>query len=119
MVTRASKKPRVVDQEEPKEKKIRFDAASFYSDSMDVISKRQNFESSSLDVAPPMSTGLLQIDMVYGGGIRASMITAAADEQAAKTTLALATMAAAEGIVLSPLLFPFFITYYKSGLKQA
>ena len=95
MVTRASKKPRVVDQEEPKEKKIRFDAASFYSDSMDVISKRQNFESSSLDVAPPMSTGLLQIDMVYGGGIRASMITAAADEQAAKTTLALATMAAA------------------------
>ncbi len=77
------------------EKGVKFDAASYYSDTMDVISKRQNFESSSLDVAPPMSTGLCQIDMLYGGGIRASMITAAADEQAAKTTLALATMASA------------------------
>lgn len=77
------------------EKSVKFDTASFYSDMMDVIAKRQNFESSGLDVAPPMSTGLLQVDMVYGGGIRASMITAAADEQAAKTTLAIVTMASA------------------------
>jgi len=77
------------------EKSVKFDTASFYSDMMDVIAKRQNFESSGLDVAPPMSTGLLQVDMVYGGGIRASMITSAADEQAAKTTLAIVTMASA------------------------
>lgn len=94
MATRKPTRVKPDSEESPtKDKRVKFDVAGFYSDTMDVISKRQNFESSSLDVAPPMSTGLLQVDMVYGGGIRASMITAAADEQAGKTTLALATMA--------------------------
>ena len=76
-------------------KKPAFDTASYYSDALDVISKRQGFESSGLDVAPPMSTGLLEVDLMMGGGVRASMITGAGEEQCAKTTLALCVMASA------------------------
>lgn len=96
-VKRAGRKP--ADEElvmdEPKQKKITVDIASIYSDTLDVIAKRQGFESSSLDVAPPMSTTLLCVDMLLGGGLRACMVTGAGEEQCAKTTLALVAMAAA------------------------
>jgi len=104
MVTRKSKvavekTPRAKKVREPavKEKDTRpkIDVYSLYSDSLDVIAKRQGFESSGLDVAPPMSTGMLEVDMVMGGGIRACMLTGAGNEQCAKTTLALTAMGAA------------------------
>lgn len=80
---------------EPKKtRKPSLDVAGYYSDTMDVIAKRQGFESSGLDVAPPMSTNLLEYDLILGGGIRASMLTGAGNEQCAKTTLALVVMAA-------------------------
>ena len=73
----------------------KLDVASLYSDTLDVIEKRQGIDTSGLDVAPPMSTGLLQVDQLLGGGIRSCMLTGAGDEQCAKTTLALTAMAAA------------------------
>ena len=84
---RATKEP-------PQKKKPSLDVTALYSDSLDVIAKRQGFESSSLDVATPTSTSLLCIDMILGGGLRACMITGAGEEQCAKTTLALIVMAA-------------------------
>lgn len=80
---------------EPKGKSTKLDISALYSDTLDVIEKRQGMDTSSLDVAPPMSTGNLQVDMITGGGIRASMVTAAGGEQVAKTTLALQIMAEA------------------------
>lgn len=73
----------------------RLDVSSLYSDTIDVIEKRQGLDTTGLDVAPPMSTGLLQVDMILGGGIRSCMLTGAGNEQCAKTTLALTAMAAA------------------------
>ncbi len=73
----------------------KLDVASLYSDTLDVIERRQGIDTSGLDVAPPMSTGLLQIDQMLGGGIRSCMLTGAGNEQCAKTTLALTAMAAA------------------------
>ncbi len=81
--------------EAPSKKKPKIDLMAMYSDSLDTISKRQGFESSGLDSSPPMSTGMLCLDLLLDGGIRASMVTAAAQEQAAKTTLALTTMGSA------------------------
>lgn len=78
-----------------KDKVDSLDVTSMFNDTLDVIERRQGMDSSSLDVSPPMSTGLLQIDMVMGGGIRASMVTAAGGEQCAKTTFALQVMAEA------------------------
>ncbi len=73
----------------------KLDVASLYSDTLDVIEKRQGIDTSGLDVAPPMSTGLLQVDQMLGGGIRSCMLTGAGNEQCAKTTLALTAMASA------------------------
>lgn len=73
----------------------RLDVASIYGGLLDTIEKRQGIENTGLDVAPPMSTGLLQVDMILGGGIRSCMLTGAGNEQCAKTTLALTAMAAA------------------------
>lgn len=94
-------KKKSVKTEDPKVRKtkeskpVTLDVTSMFNDTLDVIERRQGMDSSSLDVAPPMSTGLLQVDMVMGGGIRASMITAAGGEQCAKTTFALQVMAEA------------------------
>lgn len=71
------------------------DVASFFNDTLDVIARRQGFESSTVDVVPPMSSGLLALDLVLGGGIRPCMLTGAGDEQCAKTTVALHVMGAA------------------------
>jgi RecA/RadA recombinase len=86
--------PLDISESQPKARKVKFDAAAAFSGIIDDISKRQGFESSGLDVAPPMSTGYLEIDLIMGGGVRASMVTAAGNEQCAKTTLALGVMAA-------------------------
>lgn len=96
--SKAKKRPKGDDEDDAKSKKDKtpkIDLMSMYSESMDVISKRQGFESSSLDVAPAMSTGLLCYDLLLGGGIFPCMMTGAGNEQCAKTTLALMTMAAA------------------------
>lgn len=71
------------------------DLNAFYADTLDTIAKRQGFECSSLDVVPPMSTGLLALDLIMGGGVRPSMVTGAGGEQSAKTTTALHVMGAA------------------------
>ena len=76
-------------------KQTGLDVQALYSDTLDAISKRQGFEASSLDVVPPMSTGLLAYDIILGGGIRPCMMTGAGEEQCAKTTVALHTMGAA------------------------
>lgn len=81
------------DVPEKKAKGPRIDIAGLYSDTLDVIEQRQGVDTSSLDVAPPMSTGLLQVDMILGGGVRSCMLTGAGNEQCAKTTLALTAMA--------------------------
>ena len=70
----------------------KLDVAALYGDMLDTIEKRQGIENTGLDVAPPMSTGLLQVDMILGGGLRSCMITGAGNEQCAKTTLALTAM---------------------------
>lgn len=73
----------------------KLDLSSFYNDTLDTIAKRQGFECSSLEVVPPMSTGLLALDLVLGGGIRPANYTGAGEEQCAKTTVALNIMGAA------------------------
>ena len=93
---RAAAKAEAAQAEELVQKnRPKLDIHAMYDDTIQVIAKRQGFESSGLDVAPPMSTGLLQLDMVMGGGIRASMLTGAGQEQCAKTTVALNVMGSA------------------------
>lgn len=95
------KKSKGKSEKEPKGKKsketgsAKMDFASIYNESMDVISRRQGVESSNLDTAEPMSTGLLCLDLQMGGGIRAGMYTHAGAEQSCKTTTALTIMASA------------------------
>ena len=71
------------------------DLSTFYTDSLDTIAKRQGFENSGLDVVPPMSSGMLAIDLITGGGFRPANYTGAGEEQCAKTTLALTVMGSA------------------------
>lgn len=78
-----------------KDKTPKLDVAALYGDVLDTIERRQGIDSTGLDVVPPMSTGLLQVDMILGGGVRSCMLTGAGNEQCAKTTLALTVMAAA------------------------
>lgn len=89
----ASKKQKI--DKMPEVKKTRLDVHAIYGDFLDGIERRQGIDNSGLDVAPPMSTGNLQTDIILGGGIRSCMITGAGNEQCAKTTLALTAMAAA------------------------
>lgn len=90
----ATKKPEGKAKRAPRESAVaKFDPSSIYTDSMDVIARRQGVDCSSLDIAPPMSTGLLMLDLMMGGGIRAGMYTSAGGEQSAKTTTALTIMA--------------------------
>jgi RecA/RadA recombinase len=72
-----------------------FDMSAIYADTMDSIALRQGFDSSSLEAAHAMSTGLLSMDLILGGGIRPAWFTLAGAEQSAKTTSALTIMAAA------------------------
>jgi RecA/RadA recombinase len=83
------------EDDKPKKKKMGFDVNSLIHDTLDTVAKRQGIVASGLDVSPPVSSGLLMVDLVLGGGIRPGMITAAAEEQCAKTTLAITALAAA------------------------
>ena len=69
-----------------------FDVNSYIADTLDEVARRQGFDSSTLESAPPVSSGLLAIDLITGGGLRAGMLTAAGEEQCAKSTLALTAM---------------------------
>lgn len=71
------------------------DFSSLYTDTMDDIARRQGVECSSMDSAPPMSSGMLEYDLMLGGGIRPAFYTSAGQEQSAKTTKALTIMASA------------------------
>lgn len=72
-----------------------FDYNSLLVETVDEISRRQGFESDSLADCTPMSTGLLMLDLLYGGGIRPAWYTHFGPEQSAKTTGALSIIGAA------------------------
>lgn len=93
--TKAKSKKDVAQEEPKKSKKVGIDLLGMYSNDMDAISKRQGFESSGLDTSPPMSFGMLALDLITEGGLRPCMLTASAEEQAGKTTLALTTVGSA------------------------
>ena len=78
-----------------KEEQEQFDIRLALSDSVDDVSRRLSYEESSLEAVPPMSTGMLAMDLVYGGGLRPGMLTHAGEEQTAKTTAQLTIMASA------------------------
>lgn len=82
------------DEDKPK-KKMGFDVNALIHNTLNEVAKRQGIVASGLDVSPPVSSGLLMVDLIMGGGIRPGMITAAAEEQCAKTTLAVTALAAA------------------------
>lgn len=77
------------------DQEVLFDYNSLLIDTVDDISRRQGFESDSLADCTPMSTGLLMLDLLYGGGIRPAWYTHFGPEQSAKTTGALSIVAAA------------------------
>lgn len=72
-----------------------FDYNALLVETIDDISRRQGFESDALEDTPPMSTGLLMLDLLYGGGIRPAWYTHFGPEQSAKTTGALSIVASA------------------------
>lgn len=72
-----------------------FDYLSLLNTTIDDISRREGFESDTLENLPPMSTGLLVMDLLYGGGIRPGWYTHFGREQSCKTTGALTIMASA------------------------
>lgn len=71
-----------------------FDVAALYSETIDQVSRRQDFDSDLLEDVPPMSTGILALDLAEGGGIRPAWYTHFGPEQSCKTTGALHIMAA-------------------------
>lgn len=90
-----AKVAKLVKDEEPKKKKMGFDVNTLIHSTLNEVAKRQGIVASGLDVSPPVSSGLLMVDLILGGGMRPGMLTAAAEEQCAKTTLALTGLAAA------------------------
>lgn len=81
------------DEDKPKKKKMGFDVNSLIHDTLNTVAKRQGIVASGLDVSPPVSSGLLMVDLIMGGGLRPGMTTAAAEEQCAKTTLGVTALA--------------------------
>jgi RecA/RadA recombinase len=81
------------EEDKPKKKKIGFDVNALIHDTLNTVAKRQGIVASGLDVSPPVSTGLLMVDLCMGGGLRPGMVTAAAEEQCAKTTLGVTALA--------------------------
>lgn len=88
-----AKVAKLVKDEEPKKKRMGFDVNALIHDTLNTVAKRQGIVASGLDVSPPVSTGLLMIDLCMGGGLRPGMVTAAAEEQCAKTTLGVTALA--------------------------
>lgn len=81
------------DEEDKPKKKMGFDVNALIHDTLNTVAKRQGIVASGLDVSPPVSTGLLMVDLCMGGGLRPGMVTAAAEEQCAKTTLGVTALA--------------------------
>lgn len=73
----------------------KFDVASLYSSTVDEVARKQDFDSDLLEDTPPMSTGILMLDLLLGGGIRPAWLTSFGPEQSCKTTGAITIMAAA------------------------
>lgn len=71
------------------------DVGSIYGDILDDVWKRQGMDDGLASDMEPMSTGMLAIDMVMGGGIRPAWYTNFGGEQSAKTTTTLTILAAA------------------------
>lgn len=90
-----AKVAKLVKDESEKPKKKGFDVNALIHNTLNEVAKRQGIVASGLDVSPPVSSGLLMVDLIMGGGIRPGMVTAAAEEQCAKTTLAVTALAAA------------------------
>lgn len=72
-----------------------FDYVSFLTETVDEVSHRLNYDSDPLESATPISTGLLTLDLLYGGGIRAGWYTHFGKEQSSKTTGTLVIAASA------------------------
>lgn len=87
-----AEKDEIIDAIEEVTKKPKFDVRNFYRSTIDDVSRRQGVEADPMEDITPLSTGLLSLDLMYGGGIRPAMYTHAGDEQTAKTTLALMIM---------------------------
>ena len=49
---------------------VKFDYLSLLNETIDDVSHRLNYDSDPLEEATPMSTGMLILDLLYGGGIR-------------------------------------------------
>lgn len=77
------------------EAEAKFDYNSFLTESIDDVSHRLNYDSDPLEEATPMSTGLLVLDLLYGGGIRPGWYTHFGKEQSSKTTGTLVIAASA------------------------
>lgn len=73
----------------PAEDTPQFDYISFLTETVDSVAQRLNYDSDPIESATPMSTGLLILDLLYGGGIRPGWYTHFGKEQSSKTTGAL------------------------------
>ncbi len=71
---------------------VKFNLNAWLQTTVEEVSRKQGVDSDPMEDLEPMSTGLLMLDIIYGGGIRPAMYTHAGDEQTAKTTLALIEM---------------------------
>lgn len=74
---------------------MEFDYNTLLNETIDAISMRQGFTSDPLEDTKPMSTGMLMLDLIYGGGIRPAWYTHYGREQSCKTTGALSILASA------------------------
>lgn len=79
-----------------------FDYAALLNESVNDVAKRLNYDADPIESATPMSTGLLVLDLLYGGGIRPGWYTHFGKEQSSKTTstIAIAASAIKEGVPL-------------------
>lgn len=77
------------------ETEAKFDYYGFLNETLDDVSSRLNYDSDPLESATPMSTGLLVLDLLYGGGIRPGWYTHFGAEQSSKTTGTLVIAASA------------------------
>lgn len=72
--------------------RTKFDVRAYYRKTVDDVSRQQGVDADPMEDMTPMSSGLLQLDLLYGGGLWPAMYTHAGEEQTAKTTLALSVM---------------------------
>lgn len=72
-----------------------FDPYAQFQSTMDDIARRHDVASDLMEDIPPLSTGCLAMDLIYGGGLRPGWFTHAGQEQTCKTTGAYVAMASA------------------------